>query len=135
MKTPRDLLLARHRAAEPKLDVLRERVLGSALDSRPSPFATLLTVCWRELFWPCRRAWLGLAAAWVVILLLNFASAETPRTGAVTATADVQDLMQAWRQKQQLLAELMGQDAEPAPPPKRPAPRPHSERRSEFMIG
>ena len=31
---------------------------------------------WRELLWPCPRAWAGLAAAWVVILASQYDGSE-----------------------------------------------------------
>jgi len=135
MRTPQELLLARHRAIEPKLDAIRKQVLAAALDSRRSTFDSWLATGWRELFWSCRRAWLGLAAVWVVILALNFASADAPGVKTAAASAGAPDLIQAWKQRQQLVAELTEQKAEPAEPPKRPVPRPHSERRAECMIG
>lgn len=134
MKSPRELLLARHRAAKPQLDAIRKRAVAT-LGPRPSAFDSWLAVCWRELFWSCRRVWLGLVAVWAVILGLNFASTDAPQDRAVIASGSTPDLMQAWKQRQQLLAELTEQKVEPAEPPKRPVPRPHSERRSEWMIG
>ena len=85
MKTPRDLLLNRHRPALPKLDVIRRTVLaehvgGPALpDEAPAGF---LAQAWFELFWSCRRAWIGLAAAWI---LRGEASAAVVETGHVHA--------------------------------------------------
>ena len=69
MKTPREILLARHRAAEPKLDAIREAVLAEALNvpapgqpaprpSRAGVFSVGMTL-WRELILPSRRAWSG----------------------------------------------------------------------------
>jgi hypothetical protein len=47
MKTPKEVLLARHRDIEPKLDQIWSRIAA-----RPAvaPYQLL----WRELFWPCR---------------------------------------------------------------------------------
>lgn len=135
MKTPRELLLARHRAAEPKLDAIRKRAVAT-LDPRPSAFDSWLAVCWQELFWPCRRAWAGLAAVWAVILALNFSAAEHMAQPTVAAVTQLPGSLESWKQRQeQLLAELSGQQSEPAEPPKPSLPRPHSERRSELLIG
>lgn len=63
--TPRDLLLARHAASVPQLDLRRQ---GALADLTPIPARQLLPA----LFLPHRRLWLGLAAAWIVILAVHF---------------------------------------------------------------
>ena len=42
MKTPREILLARHRAAEPRLDAIRQAVVGelNGQDAEPQSWAT-----------------------------------------------------------------------------------------------
>lgn len=79
-KTPRDLLLSHHAAATPQLDTLRRAALD---DATPIPASQLL----HAIFYPQRRVWLGLAAAWLVILVVNFTqrSAE-PRPDSKFAT-------------------------------------------------
>ena len=64
-RTPRDLLLSRHAEAVPRLDVLRGAAVAG---ERPVPACELLSA----LFLPQRRLWFGFAAAWIVILALNF---------------------------------------------------------------
>lgn len=64
MKTsrPRELLLRRHRNAEPRLDALRAAVLqGTLPPSSELPSPTGWRVALRELLWPSRLAWIGLA--------------------------------------------------------------------------
>ena len=62
----------------------------------------------QSLFWPAPRAWAGLAAAWVVILLLNVATREpaTPSQYAAQRPPDSPAARQLLREQQQLFAEL-----------------------------
>jgi len=76
-KTPRDLLLSQHAAATPQLAQLRHKTLD---DATPIPARQLL----HALFFPQRRLWFGLAAAWVVILALHLTQPAPPRPDAKT---------------------------------------------------
>ncbi len=86
MKTPRDILFARHQAAAPKLDAIRREVVaglkheGAETQSWRARFASSCLVCsnklWLELIWPSRRIWTGLAAAWVLIFIVNFSQRD-----------------------------------------------------------
>jgi hypothetical protein len=71
-KTLHDLLLSRHASLAPHLDTLRHAALT---DATPIPASQLL----RAIFFPQRRLWLGLAAAWLVILALTFTQHPTIR--------------------------------------------------------
>jgi hypothetical protein len=133
MKTPREILLARHRAAEPRLDAVRRDVLENLSPNesrRDSRLNNFVAGC-REFFRLPRWAWSGLGASWLVIVGLNVAARETPATQpAPSAVAKrSSDTLQALREQKQLFAELVGlrpetSDAE-AP---RFVPRPRSER-------
>ena len=90
MKTPREILLKRHQSANAKLDQLRREVLSTTLshpirdfrrDGREEkPLAVrALFVVWRELIWPCRRAWAGMAALWLVLWGINRGLSDTPK--------------------------------------------------------
>ena len=81
MKTPRDIMFARHQATAPKLDVIRREVMAVELREgrraavpkfRVADTATLPKLVWLELIWPCRRIWTGLAAVWVLLFIVNF---------------------------------------------------------------
>jgi len=120
MKTPKEIILESHRAAEPRLDRLREAVLAAELGrpaSRPNFAAALAQKLWLELIWPSRRAWAGLAAVWVVLAVVHFA---TQRPIDSTLYPVNPQLMTSWVQEQQLLAQLLDH---PRPAPaKDPAP-------------
>jgi len=87
MKTPRELLFARHQAATPKLDAIRRAVVAAEFNhqdtkAQSGPFV-FVTWClggfnqvWLELIWPCRRIWSGLAMVWVLIFIVNFSQRD-----------------------------------------------------------
>ena len=139
--TPRDLLLKHYVDHQPQLDRLRRQTIESEVERRATdraaadtrariraPFAQSL---WRELFWVSRRVWLGLAAAWVVILTANLAMQEP----AYRQPTGVQ--ARAWlaliQEQQQLMAELDQRVPRSTPATTPPPPlRPHSQRRFPY---
>ena len=135
MKTPRDLLLARHANAQPKLDALRHRVVVDYADAgaditeaaaRPGILAQL----WMELFWSCRRAWLGLVSAWALILILNLTArpAATTATDLASRTPPTTEIRLALAEQARLRAELLGTDQRPPAQARKPlVPGPRSE--------
>jgi hypothetical protein len=86
MKTPREILLERHRAAGPKLDAIRQAVAGELSNKETKEQRGdfgLVSFClgclvapWRELVLPSRRIWAGLAAVWVFILAVNISQRD-----------------------------------------------------------
>ena len=84
-KTPRELLLARHKAVTSKLDAIRHRVVeGLNQKTTPVPstrrgaaaLSAWLEILRAEVFLPTRRAWVGLAAVWLVIAFFRFTAPE-----------------------------------------------------------
>jgi hypothetical protein len=144
MKTPRNILLARHQAAAPKLDALRCVVmakLNNQETKKPSVPASLVASLlggpnklWQELVWPARRIWAGLAAVWIGIFAVNFSQRDPAPVMAAKSSSP--QMMLTFRQQERLLAELTG-PGEPsvAEPPKNKttAPRPRSERDFEIL--
>jgi hypothetical protein len=141
MKTPREILLARHKVVEPKLDDIRRECVGQA--SRLSPVEkkkksetgrmSVLQLLWHELFLPSRRIWTGLAAVWIVILAVNFSLRDNPQTTMAKASSSPQMVL-ALRQQEQMLTELIGPNDPPAAEPQKSyAPRPSSQRRPEIL--
>lgn len=139
MKTPREILLKRHRSVEPKLDRLWDESLALELPSgsvrareASTNWSNLFLAAggklWRELVLPSRRIWVGLACAWVVIAVLNLASSE-PATEVVSrAKPRSGEEIRALIEQRRMLAQLIGPQAEPAHAQKRVVPSPHSER-------
>jgi hypothetical protein len=139
MKTPRELLLEKHRAVEPKLEAIRESVLANAPPSAANRARPMFPVraalrCWEELVVPCRRIWAGLAVMWAVIFVFKFAAADTPSASAKRSEPVNAQVIMALREQKQLLQQLM-ETAAPAPEavPNRATPR--GERRETIMIG
>lgn len=132
MKTPREILLARHRAAEPKLDVLRRAALGDLRqrETRLVPRTNFFTQLAEFLRLP-RPALAGLALAWLVIVLLNVAS---PEVASVSSAAPAQMVQrpaatrEELREQKRLFTELVGGGLPHDTEAPRPAPRPRSER-------
>jgi hypothetical protein len=148
MKTPREILLARHQTAEAKLDrIRRDAVLVAAdVNRRSAPlreftFAAtavrVLAIFYRELIWPCRRTWAGLAAVWLAILAFNLPQAERGQIASAKATTSPAGMRVALLEQKRLLAELIGPVSQlsPAESPRRPKGQPRSERRLELRIG
>jgi hypothetical protein len=129
MKTPRELLLERHKAAMPALDALRHKTINAEFRRHPSSIILEWpSLLWRELIWPCRGIWATLATVWVLIFAANIAMSGASRP-ALAQTAPSRETIMAWRQQQRFLIELTGLDEAPAALPVRSfSPRPTSQR-------
>ena len=145
MKTPREILLRRHQSANARLDQLRTEVLSTTLshpiralrrdgrEDKPLAVRALLVV-WRELIWPCRRAWAGMAALWLVLWGINRGLSEPPKAARSARTASAPALFEALEEQRRLLAELIPPvSSQPTEPPRR-NPRPRSDRHSEMLM-
>jgi hypothetical protein len=114
------------------------RTAHSALDSQPSTSWSFLSTLYHQLsaiFWPHPAAWAGLAAAWVLVLGLNFSVREPARQDVAKQVGPPSpQLRQMLRQQEQMLAELVGpMDRTESLLPKAAVPQPRSQRREEFM--
>jgi hypothetical protein len=142
MKTPREILLAQHRAAEPKLDAIRYEVITeiNRKGDKAQSQINLVSLClggfnklWFELIFPSRRIWAGLAAAWILILIANI-SLRNQQQATMAKASPTPEMILAFRQQEKLLSELIGQrEAQPAEPPKIFTPRPSSRRQFEIL--
>src|SRR5450432_4218145 len=123
MKTPRDILFASHQNAAPKLDAIRREVvagLNHQGTKAQSSAANLVSCClggsnklWLELVWPCRRIWTGLAAAWVLIFIVNVSQRDGSQT-VMAKSAPTPEMMMTFRDQQNLLKELLADRSLPA---------------------
>ena len=135
MKTTREILVARHRAAQPKLDQIRRKVVTESCRSRTSRF-NIVGWC-EELFRLPRTALAGLALTWIAIVALNLSSSETPRAGVSIAKSPAQpspETLQALREQKELFAEMVGSRATTDADVRRFVPRPRSERFTTFSM-
>jgi hypothetical protein len=94
---------------------------------------------WRELIWPSRRAWAGLAALWLVLLAVNARLSDHPVQMAGARSPSAADIMLSWEEQTRLLAELTQPaivHSAPVNPPAAPAnpPRPRSARKPDWQI-
>ena len=146
MKTPREILLNRHRSAAPKLDAIRREVMKVAADvnRRKQPvreltfaaaLANAIRLSFLELIWPCRRIWTGLAAVWILIFIFNFSQRDPSELMARKTPPPSPEMILTFRQQEKLLTELIGpNEPQAAAPPKPFLPQPRSEGRIEILI-
>ena len=137
MRTPRGILLNRHEAADAKLDSVRKNALATAFprtSTKPSLPVHVAFKIWRELIWPSRRIWTGLAAVWVFILMVNLnLKVSGPR--AIVTNSSSADFMMAFREQEQVLAELTGRlEPKVAEPKKQFVPQPRSEGLRQWKV-
>lgn len=133
MKTPREILLNRHRDAGPKLDAVREKALaalapaaGNTAPARPVvswPLRIAWTL-WRELIFPSRRIWAGLAAAWIVLLWLNLPGGNKPARMLAETLPPDHEIQALLREQREMFVQLVGSGGpSPAVPNKTTVPR------------
>jgi hypothetical protein len=121
MKTPREVLFARHHNAPAKLDALREEVLADLPGAhRPTPAHTGARpeVPWPflEFLRPLRWHLSGLSAAWLLVAMLN--SEPAPASSRAFATQNAtppRQLLMAFREHRRQLQELLQPPVVPAP--------------------
>jgi hypothetical protein len=107
----------------------REEILRA---TRPQP---AIAPWWREWLWPCPQAWAGLAAAWVIILLLHVSAPGEPGTAGNGSSASWQSFA-FLQQETEIIAQLSGEeDNRPAPLPPPAATKPRSSRRLKQSVG
>ena len=148
MKTPREVLLARHRGIEPKLEQMwpfvaavcdrrGSREVGAHTRQRPTGQGgkAPLQLLWRELIWPCRRVWAGLACAWTLIIVVHVASSEPTTRDTGKTPPQSREEMQALAEQRRMLAQLIEPTAEPSEKHKSELPGPRSEQVSQTLMG
>jgi hypothetical protein len=117
MNTPREIILARHQSAEAKLKGIRAEDLAACARSaaepglqRPPAFdlAAAARRFWQNTFKPWRRAWIGIGAVWLGLLVFSVATGETPRTTAAKPPRPDPEALAVLRKQRQLRAQLLG---------------------------
>lgn len=120
MKTPRELLVGQHRETEARLDTIRQEIVQAMaeptneLTSRDAGDIGFLGTCWQELFVACRRYWMGLGAAWALVVIFIGAGALSDGNGRAMARTNgsTLDAMQAQLQlRNELLGVVAGEEA------------------------
>jgi hypothetical protein len=102
---------------------------SQSLRSGPASLLTSATAkLISNLFWPNPKAWAGLAAVWILILMVNFANRESSVLRLARRDAPPSPLMrQLLQQQEQLFAELVGPIEKPETvTPKHLSPGPRS---------
>lgn len=121
MPLPRDLLNARHAAAEPRLDALRRAIIAD-LAKKTAATVPWWSRAWHEVFFVSRHAWCGLAATWLLIALWEFSPASGIRARHPAPTVDRELSRSIASQRELLRAELGAHEPASAAPEKRPHP-------------
>jgi hypothetical protein len=105
----------------------------SALDARPTLLSTLnhqLSI----ILWPHPASWAGLAAVWILILVVDFSLGDKTPVMAEKSAPPSPEVIVELRQQQRLLAELIGsRDTCDADRSKSFVPQPRSERAEILM--
>lgn len=123
MKTPREILLTRHQAIEPKLDAIREDIVARltgpeseqpAAASPPRATARCnglgdfsVRTAWRQLMLALRWHAAGLGAAWLLVLLLNLEYRNEPLpTIRKQDKVTPRQLLTTYQENRRLLSEI-----------------------------
>ena len=120
----------------------RAEILSAGRDAQPAArsthhsFLSTLNQQLSTILWPCPQAWAGLAAVWLIILTLNFATDERTTTVAKRQPPPSPEMLMVLKEQEKLLTELLTEQSEPREPerPKPATPSPRSERRREMMM-
>lgn len=132
MKTPRDILFGRHRAAEPKLDAVRRNILTTANNGESANSWSL-----RDFLWSLRWHLVGMSAIWLVIIFLNLGASQTSQMMATVAPvkrASPQVVLLSLRENRRQIAEMIENPTPDADKQKDSLPKPRSELRNQAVM-
>jgi hypothetical protein len=91
---------------------------------------------WRELIWPCRRAWAGMAALWLVMWGIHVHLSDRQLIAVNARPESAPAIWQSIEEQRQVLAQLLPPaNSQPIEPPRRSHPRPRSERLVNWKVG
>ena len=109
-----------------------EILAATQTTSRPRPRASFFSTLNSQLstvFWPHPKAWAGLAAVWIFILVLNFSTRDSSPQLAVKSTPPSPEVIVQLKKQQRMFAELVGSyEPKDADRQKSFSPKPRSER-------
>jgi hypothetical protein len=136
MKTPRQLLLERHRSMERKLDAIRHEALATVKQrNAPRSPSAAKTDGWREFFLSMRWQLAGLGAAWLVVAWLNSDPAVEPAASARQEKVPApRQFWTALRENRRQLREMMEIPATEAAPAPEAGPQRRGERPSQTAM-
>lgn len=107
-----------------------------AMAPAPRSWASSFRAQISALLWPCPQAWAGLAAIWLGILVVNFATADKTEAVAKKTAPTSTEMIMVLKDQEQILTEIIGPPETPVVArPRRLDSRPRSECRVEFLIG
>lgn len=114
----------------------RADILKAAHAASPVPsFLSTITSQLSSLLWPCPQAWAGLAAVWMVILAVNYASEDRSEILMAKSPPPSPQMRMALQEQRKMLAKLIEPyDESPAEPPKPFVPRPRGELRAAVSM-
>ena len=98
---------------QPNPTVQRQWARAVQAAGKPEPVRRLtpaiaLLDWWQEVIWSCRRIWAGLAAVWVVLLVVNFSGRDHSQTVVRKFSPPSPEMTMTFRQQESLLTELIG---------------------------
>jgi hypothetical protein len=133
VKTPREILLEQHGAAESKLDDVRRKALAAAAKLQTENSSSPL----RHFLWSLRWHFAGMSAIWLVIALLNLDSGQGSRMVAAVPPAKIpppEVILASLRENHRQLSQMIESQPIDAEQRKNFTPEPHSERRSDTLL-
>jgi hypothetical protein len=88
----------------------------------------------KDMIWPCRRIWAGLATVWLVLLFVNLSQHDPGRTEAMKTQPSL-EMLRAFLAQEGFLVELSQPARKPEVKPPKPAvTEPRSERRRSRVL-
>ncbi|HEX7653904.1 MAG TPA: hypothetical protein VF607_10380 [Verrucomicrobiae bacterium] len=131
MKTPRELLLARHQSVNPQLDVLRQAViqdLPAGASAKAHRWADFVRLLWQQLIQPQQRTWATLAAIWLILIAINLSQHEAASKYRVSHDPVALNINEQQRRLNELWADRTpAASSVEAEPPRKANPQPHTQ--------
>jgi len=90
----------------------------------------------KDVIWPCRRIWTGLAAVWLILLGINLSDRHPAQTEAAKRSQPSLDMVRAYLAHEGFLGKPRGDNQNGAVErPPLPAPAPRSEQGHRSSVG